>query len=325
MDLLRAIGTFARVVEIDSFSAVARESNRDISAITRLIRQLEEHFGIRLFHRTTRRLSLTEDGQDLLSHAPHLIDAATDLENTLARQRAAPSGRVRVGMQAGTARWLTPRLVDLLDRHPGLSVEFVIREQLDDLIEDRLDLAVRTGQPADTSLVTRSIGTFGRVLVAAPSYLEKRGAPSTPSSLPAHSCIAHDVGPASANWRFTGSGGPYDVEVTSPFSSNNNEVVRQAALAGLGIALLRETQVLDDILGGRLCRLLLDYPTERIQAFLVYPSRRHLAQRTRLLIDFVVEQVSAVNSRVRLNLDEDDHNELARLLGDMQHVKECER
>jgi len=130
MDLLRAIGTFVRVVEIGSFSAVARESNTDQSAITRLIGQLEEHFGVRLFHRTTRRLSLTEDGQDLLSHARHILDAATDLEDTLGRQRAAPSGRVRVGMQAGTARWLIPRLAGLLDRYPGLSVEFVIREQL---------------------------------------------------------------------------------------------------------------------------------------------------------------------------------------------------
>lgn len=298
MDLLRAIGTFVRVVEIGSFSAVARESDTAQSAVTRLIDQLEEHFGVRLFHRTTRRLSLTEDGQDLLSHARHILDATTALEDTLGRQRTSPSGRVRVGMQAGTARWLIPRLADLLDRYPGLFVEFVIREQLDDLIEDRLDVVLRSGQPADAATVARSIGSFGRVLVAAPSYLQKRCAPSTPADLPAHCCIVHDVGPASANWRFTGPDGPYDVEVTSPFCSNNNEVVRQAALAGFGIALLRETQVLDDILDGRLQRLLPDYPTERSQAFLVYPSRRHLAPRTRVVIDFLVEQVSIVSGRL---------------------------
>ncbi len=298
MDMLRALGTFIRIAETGSFSAVSRETNTTPSAVTRLVGQLEEHFKVRLFHRTTRHLSLTEDGQDLLGHARHIIDAASDLEDTLGHQRTAPTGRVRVGVTTGAARLLTPGIGDLLSRYPGLTVDFVVREQFDDLIEDRLDLAMRLGQSSDASLVMRSVGEFGRALVAAPSYLEKRGAPSNPAALSSHRCIVQESGPAGTVWRFTGPGGPHTVEVVSAFSANNAEVVRQAALIGHGIALLPEPQVLDDILGARLYRLLPDYPTERTQAFLVYPSRRHLAPRTRVVIDFLVERFAAVAARL---------------------------
>ena len=298
MDMLRALGTFIRIVETGSFSAVARESNTTPSAVTRLVGQLEEHFKVRLFHRTTRHLSLTEDGQDLLGHARHVIDATNDLEDTLGHQRTTPTGRVRVGLTAGAARLLTPSLAEFLLRYPGLAVELVIREQFGDLIEDRLDVAMRLGQPTDASLVARSVGSFGRALVASPSYLEKRGAPATPAALMEHNCIVQDFGPNSAIWHFDGPGGPHEIEVSSAFGANNAEVVRQAALTGHGIALLPDPQVLDDILSARLYRLLPDYPTQRTQAFLVYPSRRHLPPRTRVVIDFLVERFTAVGARL---------------------------
>jgi DNA-binding transcriptional LysR family regulator len=298
MDLLRALGTFVRITETGSFSAVARESNSTPSAVTRLIGQLEEHFRVRLFHRTTRHLSLTEDGQDLLAHARNIIDATTDLEDTIGNQRTAPTGRVRVGLPHGAARLLTPGLMDLLTRYPGLAVDFVVRERFGDLIEDRLDLAMRLGQPTDASLVARSVGEFGRALVASPSYLERHGAPTEPTALTMHRCILQEAEPGGTAWRFNGPGGPHNIEVTSSFSANNAEVVRQAALAGHGIALLPEPQVLDDILGARLYRLLPDYPTDRTKAFLVYPSRRHLPPRTRVVIDFLVERLGAVGARL---------------------------
>src|ERR1017187_9170322 len=133
MDLLRALGTFVRITETGSFSAVARESNSTPSAVTRLIGQLEEHFRVRLFHRTTRHLSLTEDGQDLLAHARNIIEATTDLEDTIGNQ------------------------------------------------------------PTDASLVARSVGEFGRALVASPSYLERHGAPSDPAALTMHRCIVQEA------------------------------------------------------------------------------------------------------------------------------------
>ncbi len=169
MDLLRALGTFVRVVETGSFSAVARETGTSHSAATRLISQLEDHYGVRMFHRTTRRLSLTEDGQDLLNHARHLLEATQEMEATLGRQGASPTGLVRIGIPPAVATLLVPQLPRLFQRYPGLSVELVVGDRFGDLIQERLDLALSRGQPADSSLVARAIGSFGRVLVAAPA------------------------------------------------------------------------------------------------------------------------------------------------------------
>ena len=289
MDLLRALGTFTRVVETGSFSAVARETGTSHSAATRLISQLEDHFGVRLFHRTTRRLSLTEDGQDLLAHARQLLEATQEMETTLGRQRTTPTGLVRVGVSPAVATLLVPQMPALFQRYPGLSVELVVAEQFGDLIEERLDMVLQPGQPADSSLVARTIGTFGRVLVASPTYLERRGAPSVPADLAQHVCVIHQRGPDSERWRFTAPEGPIDVTVAGPFRADNSQIVHRATLNGFGIALLPELQVVDDIRAARLYRLLADYPSDRTPVFVVYPTRRHLAPRTRVVIDFLVE------------------------------------
>jgi DNA-binding transcriptional LysR family regulator len=296
MDLLRALGTFVRVVETGSFSAVARETGTSHSAATRLVSQLEDHFGVRLFHRTTRRLSLTEDGQDLLNHARHLLETTQEMEATLGRKRASPSGLVRVAMAPAVATLLVPQLPKMFQRYPGLSVELVLGDRFGDLIEERLDLALLPGQPGDSSLVARAIGTFGRVLVAAPAYLERCGAPAHPDDLAKHSCVIHERGPDSTRWRFAGPDGPIDVQVTGPFRADNSEVVHRATLAGFGIALLPELQVVDDIRAARLYRLLSDYPSGRGPVYIVYPSRRHLAPRTRVMIDFLVEMGRALET-----------------------------
>ena len=155
MDLLRAISTFDRIVETGSFSAAARETNGSQSAVTRLISQLEAHFGLRLFHRTTRHLSLTEDGQDLLGHARQLLEVAEDMEDALGRHRTSPTGLVRVGLSAGAANLLVPRMRLLFERYPGLSLELVVRDNFADLLEERLDVVMQTGQPSDSSAIAR--------------------------------------------------------------------------------------------------------------------------------------------------------------------------
>ena len=299
MDLINGLQTFIRVVETGSFSAVARQANASQSAVTRQVAQLEEHFGVRLFHRTTRKLSLTDEGQDLVTRARHLLEEAEDLEDTFGKNGGSPAGLVRIGVPVGAAILLVPEFAALLQQHPGLSVELVVSEHPEDLVAGRLDLALRFNQPGDTSLVARAIGTMGSAPVAAPAYLERYGAPEHPSDLLNHTCIINDMGPESTHWLFTGPDGSLDIEVSGAFRSNNNLVVRQAALAGYGIALLGDPLTINDIRSGRLYRLLPDYVARRRQAFIVYPSRRHLAQRTRLVIDFLVEQFRQLDIRLR--------------------------
>jgi DNA-binding transcriptional LysR family regulator len=273
MDLIAGLHVFIRVVETGSFSAVARETNVSQSAVTRQIAQLEEHFGVRLFHRTTRKLSLTDDGQELVTRARHLLEEAEDLEDTFGRDGA-------------SAVLLVPDVAALLRQHPGLSIELVVSEHADDLVSERLDLSLRFGQSPDTSLVSRVVATLGSAPVAAPAYLEKYGAPSRPADLAQHACIVHDTGPESAHWIFDGPDGMDAVDVASALRSNNALVVRQAALTGNGRS-------------GRLYRLLPAYSARRRQVHIVYPSRRHLAQRTRVVIDFLVASFKTLEDRLR--------------------------
>jgi DNA-binding transcriptional LysR family regulator len=302
MDLLHALHTFVRVTETGSFSAVARETDTSHSSVTRQVGDLEEHFGVRLFQRTTRHLSLTEDGQDLLQHAQRMIELAEDLEGALGRQRVSPNGLVRIGVTTAGATLMTPRLRGLMDDYPGLSIELVVRDQLGDLIEERLDIALHVGQPPDSSLMARRVGAFGRVLVAAPTYLERRGAPARPTDVANHDCVIHEYGPESTQWHFKGPDGPETIRVQGRFHANNAAIVRRAVLDGYGVAMVPEALIVDDVRSARLYRLLPDYQTERLPAFLLYPSRRHLAPRTRLVIESIAQETAKIAAR----LAEDD-------------------
>ncbi len=299
MDLIAGLHVFIRVAETSSFSAVARETGSSQSAVTRQIAQLEGHFGVRLLHRTTRKLSLTEDGQTLLSRARHLLEEADDLEDTFGRDAKAPTGLVRIGVPIGAAILLTTEFGELLRDHPGLAIELVVSEHVEDLVADRLDVAVRIGAPADTSLISRGLAMIGSAPVAAPAYLEKFGAPRHPEDLGAHACVVVDQGPDSAHWVFDGPDGKADVAVAGAFRSTNSLIVRQAVLAGHGIGLLGEALIMNDIRTGRLYRLLPEYSVRRRPAFVVYPSRRFLPQRTRVVIDFLVQRFKILEDRLR--------------------------
>jgi DNA-binding transcriptional LysR family regulator len=296
MDLLGSLSVLVRVVETGSFSAVARERELSQAAVARQISQLEEHFGVRLFHRTTRKLSLTDDGQMLLGLARPVLDGVDGIEAALGGQRASPVGLVRVGVTVTGSRFLAQRLPTLLADHPGLKVELVVSDAFGDMIEDRLDLAMRMGEVTDASLVVRRSGTARFVVVAAPDYIERKGRPSTPADLAAHICIVHDVGPGSNVWTFVMPEGSEQFHVSGGFLANDVSAVRLAARSGYGIALLPLFEVLDDLRSGMLVCVLSEFPAPSIPLSLVYSSRRHLAPRTRVVFEFLVEQVREVQA-----------------------------
>jgi DNA-binding transcriptional LysR family regulator len=296
MDLLGGLGVLVRVIETGSFSAVAREREQSQAAVARQVAQLEEHFGVRLLHRTTRKLSLTDDGQMLLGLARPVLEGVDGIEAALGRQRASPVGLVRVGVTVTGSRFLAQRLPTLLAEHPGLKVELVVSDRFGDMIEDRLDLAIRLGEVTDASLVLRKAGTASFVVVAAPSYIERKGRPSTPADLASHTCIVHDVGPDSNVWTFVTPDGPRQFRVSGGFLANDVGAVHVAARGGYGIAVLPLLEVLDDLRSGVLVCMLGDFPAPGIPFGLAYPSRRHLAPRTRVVFEFVLEQVRQVQA-----------------------------
>jgi DNA-binding transcriptional LysR family regulator len=304
MDLLGALGVLVRVVETGSFSAVARERDLSQAAVARQISQLEEHFGVRLFHRTTRKLSLTDDGQTLLGLARPVLDGVEGIEAALRQQSASPVGLVRVGVTVTASRFLSLSLPSLLADHPQLKVELVVGDRFGDMIDERLDLAMRFGEITDASLVARRSGFAVRVAVAAPSYVERQGEPSSPFELANHTCIVHDVGPDSNIWNFVTPEGPKDFRVSGGFLANDVRAVHLAARAGHGIAYLALVEVFDDLRCGALVRVLSDFPATGLPFSLVYPSRRHLAPRTRVVMDFIWEELRKIRAEHATASDE---------------------
>jgi DNA-binding transcriptional LysR family regulator len=304
MDLLGALGILVRVVETGSFSAVARERELSQAWVARQVSQLEGHFGVRLFHRTTRKLSLTDDGQMLLGLARPVLDGVEGIEAALGLQSALPVGLVRVGVTVAASRFLSLRLPSLLIDHPRLKVELVVGDRVNDLIEDRLDFAMRAGEITDASLVVRRSGTAVRVVVAAPTYIKLHGEPSSPAELANHICIVHDTGPDSDVWTFATREGLEGFRVSGGFLANDGRTVHLAARTGYGIAHLSLLEVFDDLRSGALIRVLRDFPAPGVPVNLVYPSRRHLAPRTRLVMDFIWEQFRQVLAELRTASDE---------------------
>jgi DNA-binding transcriptional LysR family regulator len=296
MDLLGAFGVLVRVVETGSFSAVARERELTQAAVARQISQLEDHFRVRLFHRTTRKLSLTDDGEMLLGLARPVLDDVEGIEAVLGQHSAAPVGLVRVGVTVACSRFLSLRLPALLANHRGLKVELVVSDRLGDMVEERLDLAMRLGEISDASLVVRRAGTAVRVAVASPNYIARHGQPTTPADLKNHTCIVHDVGTDSDLWSFVTPEGAQTVRVSGGFLANDIRAVHLAARSGYGIAHLVLVEVFDDLQNGQLVRVLHDFPSPGFPFSVVYPSRRHLAPRTRLVLDFIMAEIRRIQS-----------------------------
>jgi DNA-binding transcriptional LysR family regulator len=294
MDLLAAFRCFVRVAETGSFSAVAREVGSTQPAISRQIAALEAHFEVRLIQRTTRSLTFTQDGQDLLAHARRVLDTVDETEEILGKRRASPSGTVRIASSTSMTRLhIIPRLPRLLQRYPQLEVEVSISEQAQDLVAENIDLALRAGVIADSSLVARHLGSTSRGVLAATDYLEKHGEPKTPQDLTQHSCLIYTggFGRSSAHeWEFDGPDGTTTVEVNGRFRCDSNEGISEGIRAGLGVSRLPTWMFTEEIAQGRVKAILKEWQPPRVPIHAVYPSRRHLAPRVRAVIDFFVNE-----------------------------------
>ncbi len=291
MDLLAGLRTFVRVAESGSFSAVAREIGATQPAVSRQISALEQHLDARLIQRTTRSLTLTEDGRDLLDHARRVLDCVEEAEMAVGRRQGTPSGLVRIATPSTFGRlYVAPRMRRLLDRYPELSVELHMSDSVTDMIAGGIDLAIRGGVVQEASLVARRIGSSARSVVASVDYLERNGTPAHPSDLARHSCIAFLQGAAPNEWRFNGPDGAVSVEISGRFRTDSSDALREAVMAGVGLALASSWVFGADLTSGRAKAVLQRYQAEQVPIHAVYPSRRNLAPRTRAVIDFLLDE-----------------------------------
>ena len=295
MDLYAAMRAFIRVAEVHSFSGVARELKVAQSTVSKQIFALEEHLGARLVNRTTRTLSLTEEGRQFYERSREILEALAEAETTIAAGRVSPSGLVRIGCPATFGRLLiAPRLARLLTRFPELRIELVMNDAFDDLIENGLDLAVRIGVLADETLIARRVGNTVRAVFGSPSYFAERGRPNTPHDLRDHNCIVytHLRGAHRGNeWRFIGPGARrLSIRVRGNFLANNAEAIREAVLSGIGVAVAPIWMFHNEMAAGLVTTVLRDFELERLPMHLVYPSRRLISAKVRALSDFLADE-----------------------------------
>lgn len=290
IDDLPALVAFAEVVSGGSLSAAARTLDVPLSVVSKRLAQLEKSLGVRLIQRTTRRQSLTEEGALFHARVVRILDEVQQAEALLSARRDDVSGLLRVTApgQIGRQR-IAPIVVEFQREHPDLAVQLDLSDAVVDLVESGHDLAIRFGSLADSSLVARTLAPSFRVLCASPAYLAQHGVPAQPSDLTRHRCIL--IGQQRrGEWRFDDHE-QTTVHVTGTFITNDGEAAHKLALEGAGIAVKSIWDVGDDILEGRLCRVL---PTHSISAaplHAIYPHAQHLAPRVRRFVDFLKQRL----------------------------------
>jgi DNA-binding transcriptional LysR family regulator len=295
MDLLSGMRLFARVVETGGFTTVARESRTSQPTISRTIAALEAHLGVRLLNRSSRAVTLTDEGRQFYERARAALEAVAEAEGSVGRRRSEPSGLLRLGTPVAFGRLhVAPLIPRFLERHPAVAVELVMNDGFVDLVGEGLDLAVRVGNLADPSLVARTIGMTRRVTVAARSYLEQFGIPASPGDLAQHDCVIYTRLATGQRWHFEGSDGPVRVAVRGRFSADNSEAVREAVIGGAGIAVLPVWLFKDEIDRGLVQLILEQFEPTPLPIHAVYPSRRLLSAKVRAMIDFLSAEFASI-------------------------------
>lgn len=291
MDRLIALKSFARVAETKSFSAAAVQLGLAKSVVSKQIARLEDSLGLRLFHRTTRRLSLTEAGARLLESAQRILAELETAETLASEFQAAPRGRLRINVPMSFGiHHIAPAIADFCVRYPDIQIDMDLTDRFVDLVNEGYDLAVRIAEIKDTSLIARRLAPSRMVMAASPAYLKRHGRPKKPNDLGQHVCLGYSGWTDPFAWRLRINGRTKLVKVKGPYAANNGEAVLMAAEAGLGITIGPTFILGDAIRAGRLETLMSDYLPTGAAVYAVYPSRRHIAPKLRAFVDFLGER-----------------------------------
>jgi len=291
MDKLEAMRAFTRVVATRSFAEAGRRLGITRSAVSKAVMELERALGARLLDRTTRRVAPTEAG---LAYYERCVAILADLEETeiqVSRLHDEPKGVLKINapMSFGMM-YLGSAVADFMQRYGDLTIELTLNDRFIDPLEEGVDVTLRIGILADSSLIARRLAPAKRVLAASPEYLARHGVPEDPSDLISHRCLNYGHTSALQRWQLRDGGKTVSVPITSTLCSNNGDVLREAALKGNGITLLPTFMLGPDIRAGRLAVVLPENPPTELVIYALYAPNRYLAAKTRLFIDFLVER-----------------------------------
>jgi DNA-binding transcriptional LysR family regulator len=291
MDKLSALQSFIKVVEDGSFAAAARDLGVSRAQINRQVINLEDALGVQLLHRTTRSVTLTQTGDAYYKRVSGLLRDLQEAEQEVQQEHLEPRGELRINApQSFGVKQLTPALVEFHRRHPRISVQLALSDQFVDPLTEGIDLTLRIAARRELpSLITHDIVEIRRALCAAPDFLRRHGIPRHPRDLAALPCLHYGNLPTGNSWRLARGDEHVDVRVNGILCANNADVLNEAAVAGMGIALLPLFIAHDDLRAGRLVTLLDDYSAPRIHLSLVYAPSRNMSTKIRLFVKFVQE------------------------------------
>ena len=294
METLRAMSLFAAVARQGSLSAAGRKLGLSPASVSRQITALEEQLGARLLNRTSRSMTLTGAGETYLRHAEAILQRVEEMQVEVSQREQQPSGMLRVHSRLlfGTLV-LMPNLPRFLHAHPAISVELSMSNHAIDLAERNIDVDIRIGKLTESALIARRLATSERIVCAAPAYLTSRPPITAPGELSAHNCLTYRLNTGGTVWRFVdAAGATAEVPVNGSLVTDNGPALHASALAGLGVVLMPDWSVREDIRAGRLVRLFPDHRVSHLEfengIFAVYQRSRHLSARTRVFIDFLV-------------------------------------
>lgn len=288
MDKLNNMKAFVEVVNGEGFTAAADRLNRSRAQISKSVMQLEQYLGARLLNRTTRRVSLTETGRIYYERCVGILDDIDDIEGIASAQTQTPKGKLSIAAPTSFGvLHLNNAIAGYLQQHPEVQISLSLNDRFIDVVDEGFDLAIRIADLEDSSLIARKIAPCKRVLVASPGYIRQHGEPQVPQDLAIRPCLVYDNDLQAGNWQLNGEAGPESVRVNGPVCADNGDVLKEAAIAGLGIALLPTFIVGNDLREGRLVQVLQDYCPDDITIHAVFPSRRYLSAKVRTFIDYL--------------------------------------
>jgi len=290
---LKAMHAFRRVVELHSFNAAARSLDLTGGAVSKLVAQLEEDIGVRLLNRTTRTVSVTEEGTGFYEAAVRVLDEIEAATEQARSKSSAPAGLLRVSVPTSFAlMWLSKRVPDFLGRYPRLNLDLALNDRVVDLVQESFDCAIRIAtQLPDSQLVARRLGRAERVLVASPQYLKHAPALDKPGDLKAHECLVYTQSAAPNAWPLGGTEDGRPVEVRGRYRVNNSIMLRDALVAGCGLTLTPHFVVADLLEDGTLVEVLRWHRAPAHNVYGVAAHQRRVAQKVRAFLDYIEEQM----------------------------------
>lgn len=293
MDRFQEMRALCAVVDSGSFVAAADALDISKAAVSRQVADLETRIGTRLLNRTTRRQSLTDDGEVFYARAKDLLGALDEMETQVAARTGQAAGTLKVTVPVSFGLLhLAPLWPAFMARHPQVRLEVTLADRFVDLVEEGMDLAVRIARLESSSLVSRKLASTRLVLCASPKYLRKHGRPREPADLARHTIIAYSLLSVGDDWQFTGPEGPVHVRVQPKLRTNSGDTCRAIALGHEGIVLEPSFMLADDLAAGRLVELLPQYRSLELGIYAVYPSRKFVAPKVRVLIDYLAQSLA---------------------------------